>query len=203
MKQKLLIIGALMLLVANVEAQRIGIKGGISLSSPEAIASGVDQVKDNIIGMQAGIVGEAKLFPAIHVNSGLLFTQKGFSNGVYGTQFAPGYVQVNYLEVPLNLVVKIGIGSLKVFAQAGPYVDYGINAKQIFDDSSMESVKVTFNDATYQVKRLDYGASVGAGVEISVLQIGANYSFGMEDISNAADIEITNGVFGVWVAMLF
>ena len=193
-----------MVLVVNMEAQRIGVKGGISLSNANAVVSGDAKVSDNIIGMQVGIIGEAKLFPAIHVNSGLLFTQKGFSNDVYTAQtFDPGHIQVNYLEVPLNLAVKIGIGSLKVFVQAGPYVDYGINAKHIFDDSSIEPIKVSFDDDVYQVKRLDYGASIGAGVEISVLQIGANYSFGMDDISNAEDIEITNGVFGVWAAMLF
>ncbi len=198
-----MIIGALLVLAVNVEAQRIGGKVGISLSNASAVVSGDAQVSDNIIGMQAGIIGEAKLFPAIHVNSGLLFTQKGFSNDVYAQQFYPGHIQVNYLEVPLNLAVKVGVGSLKIFAQAGPYVDYGINAKHIFDDSSVDPFNVSFNDDTYQIKRLDYGANIGAGVEISVLQIGANYSFGMDDISDAENIEITNGVFGVWAAMLF
>ena len=202
MKQKLLIIGALLLLVANVEAQRIGIKGGISLSNADVVFADLARTTDNITGMQVGIIGEAKLFPAIYVNSGLLFTQKGFSNNVT-TPIASGHIRINYLEVPLNLEFKVDVGPVALFAQAGPYVAYGINAKNVFEDSSMEPVKIEFGDNIYDLKRLDYGASIGAGVEMSVLQIGANYSFGMDNISNIEAIEITNGVFGIWAAILF
>lgn len=202
MKQKLLIIGALLLLVANVEAQRIGIKGGISLSNADVTVLNIERASDNIIGMQVGVVGEAKLFPAIYVNSGLLFTQKGFSNNI-NVSVASGHIRINYLEVPLNLAFKVGAGPLTLFAQAGPYIGYGISAKNVFDDSSNEPVKIEFGDGTFNLKRLDYGASIGAGVEMSVLQVGANYSFGMDNISNLETIEITNGVFGVWAAILF
>ncbi len=116
MKQKLLIIGALLLLVANVEAQRIGIKGGISLSNADVTVLNIERASDNIIGMQVGVVGEAKLFPAIYVNSGLLFTQKGFSNNI-NVSVASGHIRINYLEVPLNLAFKVGAGPLTLFAQ--------------------------------------------------------------------------------------
>ena len=203
MNKKVIVIGLMMLLLASANAQRIGGKVGISLSNATSSISNIESLPENVIGMHAGLIGEVKLFSGFYLNSGILLSQKGFCADSITPSLSSGHVQVNYLEAPLNLAVKFNMGVMKLFVQAGPYLDYGFNASHIFEDTSLGKIKIEFDDDVYHINRIDYGAGFGAGIEVSILQIAVNYSIGLTDISSTDEIEIKNGVFGISAAMLF
>ena len=113
--------------------------------------------------MQVGIIGEAKLFPAIY-EFRIVVHQKGFSNNIT-TSVASGHIRINYLEVPLNLAFKVG-GPFDAVRPGRPVHWLRNHAKNVFEDSSNEPVKIEFGDGTFNLKRLDYGAiSVRSGDE--------------------------------------
>jgi hypothetical protein len=62
---------------------------------------------------------------------------------------------------------------------------------------------INFGTEPDQMKRLDYGANFGAGIEIGAVQIGANYGLGLANISNDPDETMKNGVLSFTVALLF
>lgn len=197
MKQKLIFICILSFALLNANAQRFGIKAGVSLAKGvyEYTETGISTA--NLIGFQAGLIAEIPLSDALYLNSGALFSQKGTKLSMLGVEIK---FPVNYVEVPLNLAYKYDLGPLKLFAQAGPYLGYGLSAKVI---SGGTEETIDFGTEVDQMKRLDYGANFGGGIEIGAIQIGANYGLGLANMSNDPDETMKNGVLSFTVAVLF
>jgi len=197
MKQKLIFICILSFALLNANAQRFGIKAGVALANGvyEYTETSISTV--NLIGFQAGLIGEMPLSDALSVNSGVLFSQKGTKLSMLGVEIK---FPVNYVEVPLNLAYKYDLGPLKLFAQAGPYLGVGLSAKV---KSGGDEETIDFGSETDQMKRLDYGANFGGGIEIGAIQIGVNYGLGLANISNDPDETMKNGVLSFTAGILF
>lgn len=197
MKQKLIFICILSFALLNANAQRFGIKAGLSMANAKYEYTETSISTENLIGFQAGLIGELPISDALYVNAGALFSQKGTKLSLLGMEVK---FPVNYVEVPLNLAYKYDLGPLKLFAQAGPYLGYGLSAKMT--GSGIDET-IDFGTEPNQMKRLDYGANFGAGIEIGAVQIGANYGLGLANISNDPDETMKNGVLSFTVALLF
>jgi hypothetical protein len=197
MKQKLIFICILSFALLNANAQRFGIKAGVALANAQYEYTQTSISTSNLIGFQAGLIGEMPLSDALYLNSGALFSQKGTKLSLLGMEMK---FPVNYVEVPLNLAYKYDLGPLKLFAQAGPYLGVGLSAKM---KGSGYDETIDFGSGTDQMKRLDYGANFGGGIEIGAIQIGANYGLGLANISNDPDETMKNGVLSFTVAVLF
>ena len=197
MKQKLIFICILSFALLNANAQRFGIKAGLSMANAKYEYTETSISTENLIGFQAGLIGELPISDALYLNAGALFSQKGTKLSLLGMEVK---FPVNYVEVPLNLAYKYDLGPLKLFAQAGPYLGYGLSAKMT--GSGIDET-INFGTEPDQMKRLDYGANFGAGIEIGPVQIGANYGLGLANISNDPDETMKNGVLSFTVALLF
>lgn len=200
MKKKIILVIAMCIFVVSANAQKIGIKAGVSIADA-SIKAVTNFNPESIVGIHAGVIVESKsLLNMLYLNSGLMYTQKGFSLDT-GIESLEGDTKINYIGVPLNVGVKFGVGPLKLFAQAGPYVDFAVNGKTKLGDVSTD---MDFGKDKWS--RLDIGASLSAGVEVSIVQISLNYNFGLSDISNfdsTIKTDIKNGVFGISAAVLF
>lgn len=197
MKQKLTFILILSFALINANAQRIGIKAGVNLANAKYEYTQTSISTSNLIGFQAGLIGELPLSDALYVNAGALFSQKGTKLSFIGMEVK---FPINYVEIPLNLAYKYDLGALKLFAQAGPYLGYGLSAKMT---GSGVDETIDFGSETGQMKRIDYGANIGAGIEIGSIQVGANYGLGLANASNDPDETVKNGVLSFTVAFLF
>ena len=197
MKQKLAFILILSFALINANAQRIGIKAGVNLANARYEYTQTSISTTNLIGFQAGLIGELPLSDALYVNSGALFTMKGTKLSLMGFEMD---FPVNYVEVPLYLAYKYDLGVLKLYAQAGPYLGVGVSAKM---KSGSDETTIDFGSETDQMKRLDYGANFGAGIEIGAIQVGANYGLGLANTSNDPDETMKNGVLSFTLAFLF
>jgi hypothetical protein len=197
MKQKLIFICILSFALLNANAQRFGIKAGLSMANAKYEYTETSISTENLICFQAGLIGELPISDALYLNAGALFSQKGTKLSLLGMEVK---FPVNYVEIPLNLAYKYDLGPLKLFAQAGPYLGYGLSAKMT--GSGIDET-INFGTEPNQMKRLDYGANFGAGIEIGAVQIGANYGLGLANISNDPDETMKNGVLSFTVALLF
>ena len=77
MKQKLLLICFLSIISLSVNAQRLGIKAGISLAKANYEYTGTSISTSNLVGFQGGLIGEIPISEDLFLNSGVLFIQKG------------------------------------------------------------------------------------------------------------------------------
>ncbi|MGB4293177.1 MAG: porin family protein [Bacteroidales bacterium] len=195
MKQKLTLICVLSILLANVNAQKIGIKAGLSLANAQYEYSGTSISTSNLTGVQAGLIGEVIISNEIYFNSGILFSQKGTKMSLLGVEID---FPINYFEIPLNLAYKYDLGTVKLFAQAGPYFGIGLSAKM--KGGGFEET-IDFGSETDQIKRLDLGINFGAGIEIKKVRLGINYGLGLTNLSNDSDELMKNGVLSFSVGI--
>jgi len=197
MKQKLTLICVLSILLLNANAQKIGIKAGLSLANAQYEYTETSISTSNLIGVQAGLIGEVPISNDIYFNAGILFAQKGTKMSLLGLEID---FPINYLEIPLNFAYKYDLGTAKLFAQAGPYLGIGLSAKM---KGGGEEETIDFGSENDQMKRVDIGINFAGGLEIKIIQLGVNYGLGLINLSNDPDELLKNGVLSISVAAFF
>lgn len=187
MKKQILVL-CVIFSVYNLSAQRAGIKAGLNLSQAVYEVEGLGISTSNLVGFQAGLVGEMSFTENVHLNSGLLYSVKGVKLSFLGVDVD---FPISFLELPLNVAYKHDLGNARVYAQSGPYVGLGISAKSKSGDDVED---VEFGSAGNELKKWDYGFNFGVGIEIERAQVGVSYGLGLANLSNSSDAEIKNGV---------
>ncbi len=192
---RLLLMVSLSVAYLGSNAQSLIIKGGLNMSNMKenddnATYSNGYKTK---AGFNAGIAAELPFLGGLSLEPGIMFATKGFNFGS-----VDGYRKLNYIDVPVNLKYKIGIGNFSVWISGGLYAGVGINGKaQVTSGTGakMESdIKFGKNN---DYKMLDYGYIFGGGVGYHRIILGFYYSAGLANISNIklANHTTTNKVF--------
>ncbi len=201
---KLLIIVVAFTMTTKSFAQaKYGVKAGLNLaniSEKSSFGSG-NEGKTSKIGFHFGGTAEFPASEAVSVQTGLLFSSKGYKISLEGTS---GSMNVNYLEIPINTIYKIEIGSSKLCLSAGPYLAYAVSGSAKSGDLELD-VNIGSDD-TDTFKALDYGLNIGAGVELNdKITIGLQYGIGLANISSYTDFGYSakNNVFGISVGYMF
>ncbi len=196
--KKILVIafGTFLFPTAKSNAQ-VYVQGGLNLANISNSTSGsVDNNKD-LTTFSAGLLFRSNSSGALSVESGLLLdgrgskVQSGFGDTYYKVTFNPWY-----LELPVNLIVRVPLGSgPNIFFSGGPYVAMGIAGKSKFEGhlgdisgSQTENIKFSSDDPTTddqaysKLKRYDYGLNIGAGVDLKAIILKVNYGYGLSKI---------------------
>ena len=135
----------------------------------------------NAVGFQAGVLLQAKI-PVIGfgVQPELLYTVKR-ANVDSKTN------SIQYFEVPLNVRLGLNLLLVRPYLMGGPYFSYALKTEgSIFKTG---------------INKFDWGIGLGGGVEIWKLQLGARYSWGLQDV--AKDFEMKNKTFTLSLGWLF
>lgn len=192
----------------NLSAQKLYVKGGLNFSNMLFKADD-ETLSDDFKSRTAYHVGLAAEFPISKIYSfetGLLLSAKGFkmSEGDFESK-----MNLTYLDIPLTAKATFDVGSVKVFGLFGPYVGIGLSGKSKFteNDGENETIEKDVNwgsDDDSDMKRLDFGLTAGAGIEIKAFQIGLNYSLGLANLNpESDDMTLKNRVLGISVAYRF
>jgi len=174
----------------SVHAQiKLGISAGFNQAS--MIFSSSDLVFDteNRFTFTAGGVAEIPLFSNTAVQTGMMFTGKGYKVSLFG---ASSSTKTTFIEIPLLLRYRKKVWEEQVFALAGPYMGYGLMGKS-------GDIKV-FKDGAYPWNRFEWGAMFGGGWETQIkgkdLQVFVLYSIGANNISTTGEGTQRNSVLG-------
>ena len=97
-------------------------------------------------------------------------------------------VSHKYIDIPLNARYGIGLGSVGLFAFAGPQVSFNVGNEN-FNFSSTDSYKSTF-----QMKKSLFSVNVGAGITISKIQLTANYNIPIGKTGDLSVMEVADNV---------
>ncbi|MGB1042223.1 MAG: porin family protein [Tenacibaculum sp.] len=180
MKKVLLFITVTVLVLSNVNAQKIkfGIKGGINFS--EINSESINKTT----GFNLGFISEIPISEKFYFQPELLYSDQGGSS-----------INLNYLNLPLMGKYYL----TKEFSiEAGPQVGYLLSAK-----TNSKNIKSSFN-------KFDFGANLGLGYKFNNgLNFGVRYNLGLtkiNDINNAIEyskIKSQNQVFQITVGYLF
>lgn len=202
---KQLLIASVFTALAFSSKSQVYVQGGLNLANITKTNSG-QTAKNNILPtFNAGIMGRFGLSETIDLESGLLFTGRGAKAETYfngNSDYVKTRFNPLYLEVPLNLLVKIPVGTTGpgIFFNAGPYIAMGVAGKSKTDvriagaeSSSSNSIKFSNDnpltseqdDAAYnKLKRFDYGLNFGGGITFNNFLLKVNYGLGLAKINS-------------------
>jgi len=191
MKKVLSTLITIFVINATASAQvRFGIKGGLNLANVSSTPASSD-IK-SLLAFHGGIVLDAPISESISIQPNLLFSQKGFSTTLLGSDVK---ATTNYIELPINFLYH---ASDAFSIGAGPYLGYLLSGTV---SSGGQSNSITFDNDS---KRFDYGINFTAGFElIAGLTISANYSLGLANLSNDSNSTAKNKVIGVSLTKFF
>lgn len=207
---------AVMAIAANAQ-MRFGIKTGLNFSNASAKFGGekIDDIKMRF-GGQFGVLAQFELTENLALQPEVMYSTMGYKVEEEG---AATKTKLNYLQIPVNVMYKFGSGSAKPYITVGPYIGYALNGKyetepldDLLDEYNFkqlyvepEKADIKFGDEFGEMKRLDFGVGIGAGVELEHFQFGVNYSLGLANIMGGGDSDnsIKNSLFSVSAAFLF
>ena len=145
--------------------------------------------------------------------------------GIPVTETVKANAKLTYIELPLNVVYSTageeGLGGF--FIGLGPSISFGINGKidgdytisalgqsesePIDTDIKFDGKKEDELDASDEdghFKRLDFGATVIAGYQLSNgFFINAHYNYGFSNINPNSGVESKNRYFGIGIGYFF
>ncbi|MGF1638484.1 MAG: porin family protein, partial [Cyclobacteriaceae bacterium] len=191
---KIFIIGIVLTMNSNVFAQTYGVRAGLNLSNVLYKLGDVEDSRYNMNpGFHVGATVDIPLTGIFSIESGLLFSNKGYKHdfeGFFGNNGTTEYrkyettMNLYYLEIPLTAKASFDIGGAKIYGLFGPYFGIGLTSKangKVTRGLETETFRGNYSWPSEEnggYKRLDYGLAFGVGVEINALQIGVNYGLG-------------------------
>ncbi len=198
--KKLLFGSLLFSLILNANAQiKFGIKTGFNFSNMAFTESiGMQPSTSDCLGYHIGGIFDLPLFNFCSIQPGILFTTKGFQTNDYT-------VTLDYFEVPVNLMLKIGSPKVKFIIYGGYYVAAGISGIETGNSANdyTSTLKLSFGSASNDLTTIDYGINFGTGFEVKRIQIFAQYGYSRKNLSNDKGESINNNVFSLSFIYLF
>ena len=103
-------------------------------------------------------------------------------------------IDLMYFDIPLNLKYKIDLGNDKnMYLSAGPYFSYGFSAKEkmgvkVLGFGGGLETDLIWGGNTDLIKRADYGAVAGVGIDLGKVDLGLQYRLGLANM-NPIDVD--------------
>jgi len=216
-KKSTLILAFVSFLTLNLSAQKDGekdnrsyIKAGLNIANVTISDDGHLENSNNLFSFHAGIVKDLRVAPMLYLQPGVLFTSKGLKSSSGKSTDASYFTATtnpNYIEVPLNIMVKLPINKAKLFFGAGPYGAVAVGGKnkaegkilgvafesekkiQYGDYDENESTEIEDLTGIGKMKRFDYGVNATIGFEASHMFLSGNYGYGMANIQSVSNSE--------------
>ena len=214
--KKLSFLAAAFLLSITVANAQMYVQGGLNLANITKNNAGETSDNNSLATFNAGFLARFGISKVFDLESGLLFTGRGAkSNTYFGSTTDDNYVKAKfnpyYIELPLNAVVKFPLSEKSksnIFVHAGPYIAMGVAGKskvetRIGGITSTSSDDIKFNnddpttsgqeDAAYnKLKRFDFGANFGGGIDLGSVIFKVNYGLGLSKINSTDDNNSSN-----------
>jgi len=191
-------------LFSTANAQLFYAQAGVNLANISSNADGDTEDNNMLASFNVGLMGRFGIAKTVDLESGILLSGHGSKAETYfngGNDYVKAKFNPLYIQVPLNLVVNVPIGTTsKLFFNAGPYAAIGVGGKSkletkvgLIESNSSEDIEFSNDDpftsgqddAAYnKLKRFDYGINAGAGLDLSTFIIKANYGLGLAKINS-------------------
>lgn len=198
--KKILIATLIVSISTSLFGQTFGVKAGLNLATMSHKLGSYSYDPTAIAGINVGLISEIAFQDNLFLQPGILFSTKGSQYTISGST---GTITTSNIEVPINVMYKHDLGSLRLLGFAGPYIGLAVGGKI---KSGGISQDMTFSGDNRDMNSFDFGLNIGVGVEVGNFQISAQYGLGLANLANTtySDSEvIKNGVFGISVVYLF
>lgn len=189
MKKKFLALSTILALTLGAAQAQQKISFGARIGTNFTNVTGKDAADKKLdnkmkVGFHLGVNAEVNLADEFYLQPGLLFSTKGAKSGEGESKTT---VNISYVEIPVNFIYKPELGEGKLLLGAGPYLGIGVGGKVKSGDASSSikfKNKVDPEHAGAQLKRMDAGANLLAGYELSSkISVQLNAQLGLTNIN--------------------
>lgn len=197
-----LCLGALLLFVGtSLSAQSFAVKGGlnlanVNLSDDSGQSEEEDLDTDSRTTFHLGLMADFPLGNVLSFQTGLIYQNRGFktefSETFLGETFSSeGTLKLSYLDIPLSIKANFELGEVTAYIYGGGYLGVGITGESEskttiggITETDTEDIEFGGDDGP---PRLDYGALVGAGVELNSVFVELSYGLGLSNLIDNGD----------------
>lgn len=198
---KVIIVFAFVLNGLSLSAQNLGVKAGLNFSNMLAKDDSETYSDDYKArtGFHIGAVAEIPVTDMFSFEPGLLLSTRGYRFEESETDDGETYeyslkANTMYLDIPLSAKAHFDLGKIKAYGLFGPYVGLGLSGKYKEETSFGGETESEDTDIEWgsdkekdNLKRLDFGLNVGAGVQVNSFQAGLVYGLGLANLSPSTD----------------
>ena len=190
--KKIFVIAALFASVMAANAQQFGLKGGLTLST----LGGVDNPKENkdVLLFEAGVVYKADLGAGFAIQPALGYQMKGAKYVQNNTQNTVES-KTDFVELSVGAQWGPDLLAFRPYVFVEPFIGYAVKGNEKLTNRAGTSVD-RINAVLPEAKnKLEFGAGVGIGLEITrYVQLSCQYfnNFGKlynEDKLNTGDLQ--------------
>jgi hypothetical protein len=185
MKKLFLIIAVACMATIGMNAQRYnraswGIIGGLTSSK-----SSIKDVDASSLSLyHIGLTAEIPIVSGLYIQPSLLYQVKGTSvDNLDDAEWEDFEMKVGYLELPVQIQWGPDLGFFRPYAFAEPFVGYRLGSS---NDGEAKTIKS-------ELKKVEYGLGVGAGIDFWKLQFSLKYYWNFGDIYGSGNIPDTVG----------
>lgn len=190
MKKLILTVVILSFVTLTINAQmRFGVKTGGNFSNlySSGATTGInsDQYKGRFSYHFGGVM-EYAISNMFSIQPELMYLNHGANlkdNNSFGMK--DGHITLNSLQLPINVKASLNLNNKRVFIYGGPYISYNIYGKAKGDINGVSLDETLFSKES-DMKRLDYGFGIGAGIEINKFTLTLGNQVGVRDISGTS-----------------
>lgn len=183
--KKILLCLMLLGYITIAQAQtRVAIIGGVHSASVKGEDDPDDDIDESRTGFHGGLLLDIPFTSMFSFQPSAMYTQKGRKIETTGLE---QWQNVNYLDVPMNLVLKFGGDKTKFIVGAGPYIGLLLGGKEKTIttvggvSTTTENTDLERGDGPGQYNSFQWGWNALAGVEFGRVFLTANYSRGLND----------------------
>jgi hypothetical protein len=222
-----LVVIALTMASLSFAQVKYGIRAGLNLTEMtlNLESSGLSQKMNT--SLHLGGTFEYSLSEKFAIESGLMLSGKGSriedtESGNDITIKSTSTISPLYIEVPINGLYILDFGAVKLQLFAGPYFAYAISGKikteytaiALPSGVTLESLQLTNESSDIKfgtsdesnIKGMDFGLNMGAGIEAKNFLIRAQCGWGFTNLDtggSSTDDELNNRVIGISMGYLF
>lgn len=189
MKKTVSLIAILLIVALSTQTYaQITLKAGLNMANVSSKYGGEsDDDSKSKMGFHVGATLDLPLPGPLSLETGALISTKGQK---YDEDGYKSSANIMYLDIPIHAKLSFGLGGIKAFAFAGPYIGMGLSGKykwELDGESGDESLEFGSDEEESDLKRIDYGLDVGAGVQFGKIQVGVTYGLGLSNLTPGGD----------------
>lgn len=177
---------------------QIGISAGLTSASAN-VETALNEVKGKMINQyHVGITYKIGIGNIFAIQPSILYNVKGTHFDVENIKDTSLDFKTGFVEVPVQLQAGLGLGSLiRIYGLAEPFVGYAV-ANEVTTKTILNAAGDTQKTWDNVKNKLEYGLSLGAGVEIfKHFQLSVKYFWTFSDLYGASDATWNNIVSGI------
>ena len=192
MKKFILAIAALALAVSAYA--QVGISAGLTSASATLEDAAKDVKGGAVNSYHVGLTYKIGIGNILAIQPAILYNVKGSNFDVTKIGDTKLNFKTGFVEVPVQVQAGLGIGRIvRVYGLAEPFVGYAIT-----NEVSASGAIAAASDWDNVKNRLEYGISLGAGVEVlRHIQVSVKYFWTLSDLYGTQDTTLDSIVSGL------